>query len=191
MKANLLLIFSSCLLIACNSGNPHIIIETSLGRIKLELYQKKAPITVHNFLHYVDAEKYNGAEFYRVVTVDNQPGKKIKIEVIQAGLEYIANIDSLPGIPHETTNYSGIHHLDGTISMARDKPGSASTEFFICIGDQPELDFGGKRNPDGQGFSAFGRVVSGMEIVRKIQKMPADSNQILINKVRINKIYRR
>ncbi len=134
--------------------------------------------------------KYNGSAFYRVVTPDNQPGKKVKIEVVQGGLEGIAPVDSFPGITHETTLQTGIHHLDGTLSMARDKPGTASTEFFICLGNQPELDFGGKRNPDGQGFAAFGRVLEGMDVVRNIQHMPADSNQMLLHPVTILRIKR-
>jgi peptidyl-prolyl cis-trans isomerase A (cyclophilin A) len=177
-------------LICCKSNNQMVIITTQLGEIKLELYVKNAPATVNNFLHYTDSKRYTGAEFYRVVTPQNQPGRSIKIEVIQGGLEYVCNVDTIPGIPHETTVQTGIHHLDGTISMARNKPGSASTEFFICIGSQPELDFGGKRNPDGQGFAAFGRVVSGMDIVRKIQQMPADSNQVLLKRIKIFQIRR-
>jgi peptidyl-prolyl cis-trans isomerase A (cyclophilin A) len=190
MKIIFSLLFSLTLLIACKPNNPVVILETQLGKIELELFEKKAPITVKNFLHYVETGKYNDAGFYRVVTPGNQPGRKIKIEVIQGGLEYVMNIDTIPGIPHETTAQTDIRHLDGTISMARDKPGSASTEFFICIGDQPELDFGGKRNPDGQGFAAFGKVISGMEIVRLIQLMPADSNQLLLGKIRFKRVYR-
>ena len=180
------LIILICLLglYGCKPAYPKVIIETSLGDIKIELYANKATITVRNFLKYVQNGRYNNAEFYRVVTPENQPGRKIKIEVIQGGLEYLANIDTIPGILHETTEMTGIHHLDGTISLARDKPGSASTEFFICVGDQPELDYGGKRNPDGQGVAAFGRVIGGMEIVRKIQQMPADSNQVLLQKIK-------
>jgi len=180
------LIILICLLglYGCKPAYPKVIIETSLGDIKIELYANKATITVRNFLKYVQNGRYNNAEFYRVVTPENQPGRKIKIEVIQGGLEYLANIDTIPGILHETTEMTGIHHLDGTISLARDKPGSASTEFFICVGDQPELDYGGKRNPDGLGFAAFGRVIGGMEIVRKIQQMPADSNQLLLQKIK-------
>ncbi len=188
MKTIYSLLFCITLLIACKPNNPKVVIETRLGNITLELFGKKAPVTVKNFLHYVETGKYDRACFYRVVTPKNQPGRIVKIEVIQGGLEYVMNIDTIPGIPHETTTQTDIHHLDGIISMARDKPGSASTEFFICIGDQPELDFGGKRNPDGQGFAAFGRVISGMEVVRLIQQMPADSTQVLLNKVKFLKV---
>ena len=79
----------------------------------------------------------------------------------------------LPPIPHETTQQTGLRHADGTLSMARNEPGTASSEFFICVGDQPELDFGGKRNPDGAGFAAFGKVLAGLDVVRKIHQSPA------------------
>jgi peptidyl-prolyl cis-trans isomerase A (cyclophilin A) len=95
----------------------------------------------------------------------------------------------LPTILHETTDKTGIRHLNGTLSMARLEPGTASSEIFICINDQPELDFGGKRNPDGQGFAAFGKVISGMDVVRKIQLLP-ETNQILDKVVKVNSIQR-
>ena len=190
MRILLSICFSFSLLYSCAANHPRIIIKTTLGEIRAELYPDKAPLTVKNFLQYVDSGKYDGAEFYRVVRPDNQPHNKVKIEVIQGGLQFVRNIDSLPCIPHETTAVTGLHHIDGTLSMARDKPGSASTEFFICIGNQPELDFGGKRNPDGQGFAAFGRVTDGMEVVRRIQQLPADSDQLIGQHVRITSIKR-
>jgi peptidyl-prolyl cis-trans isomerase A (cyclophilin A) len=85
---------------------------------------------------------------------------------------------------------TGIRHLDGAISMARGRPDTATSDFFLCIGDQPSLDFGGLRNPDGQGFAAFGRVTKGMDIVRKIQTLPADDKQKLTPPVKILKISR-
>jgi peptidyl-prolyl cis-trans isomerase A (cyclophilin A) len=175
---------------ACHSPNPIILMETGAGSISIELYKKQAPLTVNNFLKYVDEGRYDSAHFYRVVTPDNQPGRAIKIEVVQGGLQLVENIDTIPGIEHENTGMTGIHHLNGTISMARDTVGSASTEFFICIGDQPELDFGGKRNPDGYGFAAFGKVISGMEIIRCIQQKPADSVQYLQEPVIITRVKR-
>lgn len=157
----------------------YVKIKTKFGEIILELYPKQAPITVKNFLRYVDEGRYSGAVFYRVVHADNQPNNKIKIEVIQGGLKTEKHPQALPSIPHETTAQIGILHKDGTLSMARDEPGTASSEFFICIGDQPELDFGGRRNRDGQGFAAFGRVISGMDIVRKIQGEPSDKQNLV------------
>ncbi len=153
--------------------NPQVLLVTELGDITVEIYVRKAPVTARNFLRYVDENRYEHAHFYRVVTRDNQPGNEIKIEVIQGGIGFIDSELRLPAIEHETTQESGIRHQDGVISMARAEPGTADSEIFICIGDQPELDYGGKRNRDGQGFAAFGRVIVGMETVRKIQSQPA------------------
>ena len=144
-------------------------LDTEAGTIVLELYADKAPGTVANFLRYVDQKRYDGARFYRVVRPDNQANSPVKIEVIQGGLQN-DTAKAFPPIPQETTQKTGLKHLDGTLSLARGQPNSGASEFFICINDQPELDFGGKRNPDGQGFAAFGRVVSGMDVVRRIQQ---------------------
>ncbi|WP_223154745.1 peptidylprolyl isomerase [Aestuariibaculum sediminum] len=155
-------------------------IKTPKGNIIVKLYTERAPITCANFLKLIENKMLQNGQFYRVVRMDNQPDNDIKIEVIQGGID---NDDlDYPPIMHESTNDTGVLHKDGTISMARLEPGSATTEFFICIGDQPELDFGGMRNPDGQGFAAFGKVIKGMEIVREIQKMK-QQNQMLINPV--------
>jgi len=159
---------------AARQGNPRVVFQTGLGDITMEVYKKQAPVTAANFLRYVDKHRFKGASFYRTVRPDNQPNNAIKIEVIQGGLKDDEGHRGLPPIEHETTARTGVLHRDGTVSMARAEPGTASSEFFICIGDQPELDFGGKRNPDGQGFAAFGRVISGMEVVRRIQAQPAD-----------------
>lgn len=154
-------------------ANPKVRIDTDAGPIVVEVYQDKAPITAANFMRYVSEQRYDGGAFYRVVTMKNQPTSPVKIEVIQGGID-MDTTKRLPAIGHETNDKTGIKHLDGIISMARGAPGSASSEFFFCIGPQPELDFGGKRNPDGQGFAAFGKVTQGMDIVRRIQQMPAD-----------------
>lgn len=154
----------------CSYQNPQVLIQTELGDIKAELYPKQAPITANNFLRYVKENRYVGAVFYRVVTMDNQPNDKVKIQVVQGGLYEDNHPAKLPPIEHETTARTGILHKDGVLSMARWKPGTADSEFSICVGDQPELDFTGKRNPDGQGFAAFGKVVDGMDVVRKIHR---------------------
>jgi peptidyl-prolyl cis-trans isomerase A (cyclophilin A) len=179
----------SVILFARPAANPMILISTDLGNIKVEIFAEKAPITAANFLRYVDESLFQRASFYRVVRPDNQPNNAVKIEVIQGGLEFSAGKKTFPPVEHETTAKTGIRHKDGVISMARDAPGSATSEFFICIGDQPELDFGGRRNPDGQGFAAFGQVVEGMDVVRKIQRQPADG-QMLIKSVIIQNITR-
>lgn len=168
--------------------HPIIVMHTNLGDITLMLFLKEAPVTANHFLEMVRQGRYDSACFYRVVTPFNQPDKKIKIEVIQGGLQYHENIDTIPGIFHEDTRATGLKHLDGTLSMARNEPGTASTEFFICIGNQPELDFDGKRNPDGKGFAAFGQVIQGMEVVRRIQQLPANSDQLLLNRLIINEM---
>ena len=114
----------------------------------------------------------------------NQPNNDVKIQVIQGGLGFDNHPLELPPIIHETTAETGVRHKGGTISMARLEPGTASSEIFICINDQPDLDFDGKRKPDGQGFAAFGKVVSGMEFVRQIQQLP-ETGQMLEKTVKI------
>ena len=173
-----------------SAKNPRVMIKTSLGSIEVELDAKHAPNTTKNFLRYVDAGRYKGGRFHRTVTMQNQPDKKVKIEVIQGGVNpSYADKDYKP-ITLERTNKTGIHHKDGTISMARDKADSATSDFFICINDQPSLDFGGKRNPDGQGFAAFGHVIKGMDVVKKIQTSPSDKEQHLKPPIEIINITR-
>jgi len=162
----------------CSRDNPIVIISTGLGDIEVEIFEDRSPLTAGNFLKYVEENRFEGAAFYRTVTMDNQPDNDIKIEVIQGGLGDDPLGLGLQPIKHETTAQTGLRHLDGTISMARAAPGTASSEIFICVGDQPDLDFGGRRNPDGQGFAAFGRVVRGMDVVRKIQAQPADGQML-------------
>ena len=152
-------------------------VQTELGDIVLELDPKRAPGTTANFLRYVDAGHYDGGTFHRTVKMDNQPESPVKIEVIQAGVNADRAKDGFPAIPLERTSVTGLAHKDGAVSMARGAPDSATSGWFICINDQPSLDFGGARNPDGQGFAAFGRVVSGMDVVRKIQQAPSSSNR--------------
>lgn len=156
-------------LLPIKAGAQRVRLDTEAGSIVLELYADKAPGTVANFLRYVDQKRYDGGRFYRVVRQDNQANSPVKIEVIQGGLQNDTT-KAFPPIPQETTQKTGLKHLDGTLSLARGQPNSGASEFFICINNQPELDFGGKRNPDGQGFAAFGRVVSGMDVVRQIQQ---------------------
>ncbi|WP_372643990.1 peptidylprolyl isomerase, partial [Ancylomarina sp.] len=152
MKLYALVLLLSCCLFACSkSENPIVEIETPLGVIELEIYETKAPITAKHFLANVDNHVFDKACFYRVVHMDNQEGRDIKIEVIQGGLFHDSIVDSMPTIKHEPTNKTGILHLNGVISMARNQPGTACTEFFICVGDQPHLDAGGLRNSDSQG----------------------------------------
>ncbi len=147
------------------------IMSTDMGDIEIDIFVGKAPISAANFLQLVDGGHLDGGTFYRVVNYANDKGSP-KIEVIQGGL----NVDEgpFPPIEHETTEQTGILHTDGVISMARGDVGTAPTEFFIVIGEQPALDYGAVRNPDQQGFAAFGKVVNGMDVVRAINESPAD-----------------
>lgn len=190
-----------------------VVITTPLGDIQVELDCEAAPLTTGNFLHYVDGGLYNGGRFHRTVTLENQsnanlkrdkiwtgisrpdadsasmPNDAVMIEVIQGGIDPDRTEQQIEPLPLERTRDTGLRHEDGTISMARLTVDSAISDFFICIGEQPELDFGGARNVDGQGFAAFGKVTSGMDIVRAIQQSPADG-QSLEPPVQIAKIAR-
>ena len=150
--------------------NPHVLIETKLGDIEVELYPDKAPKTVAAFLANVEAGLYTNGSFYRVLKSEELP-TDFNTGIIQGGV-WQANDKqhtTIPGISHESTKQTGLSHTDGILSMARKDTGTATSEFFICIGDQSSLDFGNNGNPDGQGYAAFGNVFSGMGIVRKIQ----------------------
>ena len=178
MKYSCFVCVLACMFNACSSPdykNPHIVIETAAGDIEIELYPDKAPKTVTAFLSYVDAGYYKHSSFYRVLTDDNQPSNAPKANLIQGGIwktNYKKAI-TLPGIPHEPTSKTTILHTDGVISLARQAPGTATTEFFICIGNQPGFDYGGENNPDGQGYAAFGKCIKGMEIVNRIYNRPS------------------
>lgn len=186
MNIKIFLITGFLIMILSGFGQklPEVNFKTSFGKIVCEIDTIHAPVTAKNFLNHVKNGTFSNALFYRVVRPDNQPQSKVKIEVIQGGLYDDKLIEKQPSIIHETTQQTGLKHKNGALSMARNEPGSASTEFFICVGDQPSLDFGGKRNPDGQGFAVFGRVISGMEVVRKIQQLK-DTSQYLVEPVKI------
>lgn len=156
---------------------PRVLVRTTLGDITVEVDSVRAPSTSANFLRYVDAGAYRAGHFHRTVRLDNQPQNTAKIEVVQGGAARTDAARFAP-IALERTNVTGIMHRDGTISMARGGPNSATSDFFLCIGDQPSLDFGGARNADGQGFAAFGQVVEGMAIVRAIQARPHDAQRL-------------
>lgn len=149
-------------------------INTTMGDIHLDLYEDQAPITVRNFMRHVDGGHYEDGAFYRVVRMNNQVQNDIKIEVIQGGMSGNSDIGLFDPIKLERTSDTGIMHVDGAISMARGGPDTATSEFFICVNDQPSLDFGGMRNADGQGFAAFGVVTQGMDVVRAIQNVETD-----------------
>lgn len=187
-------------------------IETDFGVIRVALATTEAPITATNFLAYVEDGLYDSGMFHRTVRLDNQSNENLKRAKIGVGIKKDADHDQLPNdaiaieviqgginpdrsddlgdpIPLERTSETGLSHKDGTISMARLTPDSAVSEFFICINDQPALDFGGMRNPDGQGFAAFGHVIEGMDVVRQIHVQPANG-QALDPVVAIRRIVR-
>jgi len=188
MKA-ILLIFIQVLIFlnSFSQKNIQCQITTDFGIIRVELYPEQAPITVANFLNYLDQRLYNGTTFYRVCTPENEKERKVKIEVIQGG--DVQEGKQFEPIRIETTKQTGLKHLNGSLSMARDTPNSATSSFFICIGNQPELDFAGKRNPDGQGFAVFGKVIKGMDVVKKIQASE-NKDQYLVSPLKIRSIQR-
>jgi peptidyl-prolyl cis-trans isomerase A (cyclophilin A) len=164
----------------------YVAIETELGRVTIAVDTARAPVTAANFLKYVTGGFYDGGRFHRSVRSDTETRRDAPIQVIQAGINTERTSEAFGPIPLERTNLTGLKHLDGVVSMARAGPDSARSDIFLCIGDQPELDFGGQRNGDGQGFAAFGRVVSGMDVVRRIQAAPVrDGTQNLLPPIRI------
>jgi len=175
--------------LAQEPGSPRVLVRTGLGDIVVELYPERAPETVANFLRYVDGGHFDGGQFHRTVTPSNQPTDSVRIEVVQASVAAARQGEGFPAIALERTSQTALSHRDGTLSMARGGPDSATSSFFICIGDQPSLDFGGLRNPDGQGFAAFGRVIEGMDVVRAIQGAPAEA-QSLAPPIRIDSVAR-
>jgi peptidyl-prolyl cis-trans isomerase A (cyclophilin A) len=189
-------LFGAAAAAAVPAGLPHVRLVTSLGVIVLQLRRDVAPLSATDFLKYVDSGAYDGGRFFRVVRADNDRGHP-RIDVVQGGVRP----DVKQGLPvaHETTRRTGLRHQDGTISLTRDAPGTGSgAEFFICVGPQPALDFGGTRNRDLQGFAAFGRVTSGMDVVRNVWQQDAAGlstdqytiGQILTKPVVITKAFR-
>ena len=189
------LLSAMVLMVSCtgmrNPEVPHVVIQTKAGDIEVELYPQQAPRTVAAFLSYVDSGFYKRSCFYRVLNEENQVTGAEPSELIQGGIWRTnhAKAASLPGVPHESTQQTHILHTDGVISLARQEVGTATTEFFICVGDQPGFDYGGKNNPDGQGYAAFGKVVKGMDVVRAIYGMP-EEDQSFTPPVRIKDIRR-
>jgi len=142
-------------------------VETGQGVIVIELYVEQAPITTANFLRYVDQKRYDGATFFRA---SRSPGP-VDYGLIQGGLQGDpARV--LKPIAHESTTQTGIKHTDGVVSIARNAPGTATSDFFICVGDAPYLDADPAAPGDNAGFAAFGKVVEGMDVVHKIINLP-------------------
>jgi peptidyl-prolyl cis-trans isomerase A (cyclophilin A) len=187
----LLLLIATAMGCSQQPAENRIVIETQYGDIEAELYPDKAPRSVAAFLSYIDSGYYQRSSFYRILSEDNQPMGSAAAELIQGGLWGLRKSkEHLPGIPHEPTSVTGLHHLNGSLSLARQDTGTATTEFFICIGDQPGFDYGGENNPDKQGYAVFGKVVKGMDIVLKIYRRP-EENQFFDPQVDILEIRRK
>ncbi|MDB5475162.1 MAG: ppiA [Phenylobacterium sp.] len=153
------------------SANPFVKLHTAQGDIVLELYADKAPVTVRNFLHYVDTRRLDGAHFYRSST---PPGdRSFTYGILQGGLQSDPK-KVYPPIAHESTAKTGLTHTNGTISMTRYAPGTAAADFSICVGDQIYLDADPKDPKANPGYAAFGRVVEGMEVVKTLLAAPRD-----------------
>jgi peptidyl-prolyl cis-trans isomerase A (cyclophilin A) len=176
--------------------NTVVVFETGKGTIEVEVDAVHAPITAANFLKYVDGGFFEGGLVNRAVRPDNTVRHDVEIQVIQFQIDEAREKGAFPPIPLERTSVTGLAHVDGTISMARNGPDTATGSFSIVIGDQPSMDFGGRRNPDGQGFAAFGRVIRGMDVVKAIQASPTGragpyGTESLEPPIKILKAYRR
>lgn len=174
-------------------GEVLVRVETALGNVAIAVDTAHAPVTAANFLKYVDGKFYDGGRFHRATRPDNYTPvlpDKPPMEIIQAGINPERRREAFAPIPLERTSVTGLKHVVGTVSMARTPAAdSARSDFFICLDDQPSLDFGGKRFDDGQGGGAFGRVVSGLDVVRRIQQQPVEK-QSLTPPVTITRITR-
>jgi len=159
--------------------NPRVEIQTRAGDIEVELFLDQAPKSVSAFLSHVDLGYYNNASFYRALNEDNQPTGNAGTAIIQGGIWKTKPDIRTIGIPHENTRDTKLTHANGTVSLARGAPGTATTEFFICIGDQKGFDYGGINNPDGQGYAAFGRVVKGMDLINQWYLRPTNGDLLL------------
>jgi peptidyl-prolyl cis-trans isomerase A (cyclophilin A) len=175
---------------------PVAIFETEKGTIEIEVDAARAPVTAANFLKYVDGGFYDGGAVIRAVRADNTVRHDVPIEVIQFEIDAARRRQRFPPIVLERTSVTRLKHVDGVVSMARSGPDTATASFSIVIGDQPEMDFGGRRNADGQGFAVFGRMVRGKDVVRAIQASPtgrkgAFGTETLYPPIKVLKAYRR
>lgn len=182
-----------CVLGQLAEGEVPVVVETTLGKFCIAVDTKRAPITATNFLKYVDTGLYNGGRFHRATRADNYtpslPNRPM-MNIIQGGINQDKRSQGFPAIPLERTSVTGIKHLTGVVSMARGTGAdTATSDFFVLLDDQPSLDFGGLRFDDGQGGAAFGHVLSGLDVVRKIQQQPVDG-QNLVAPVTITRVRR-
>ena len=192
-----LVLLTALVLTACGGGASNVVLQTDLGEIEIQIFEKRAPLSSKDFLYYVDNQLYDGEGFYRSVRPDTDP-RQLGMQIIQGGLLGLESVTA--PIDHETTQMTGLSHIDGAVSIARDEPGTGSAAyFFISIGENKALDYGGVRNPDGQGYAVFGQVVRGMDVVRAVQMretagtsdMQVTQGQFLTKPVTIIKASRR
>ena len=198
----MLRLFTALMVLAGGSQQPRdsqkaavVIFETEKGTIEMEV-DARAPVTAANFLKYVDGGFYNGGTVNRSVRPDNTVRHDVEIQVIQFQIDSARRREQFPPIAMERTSVTGLKHVDGALSMARSGPDTATASFSIVIGEQPEMNFGGRRNADGQGFAVFGRVIRGMEVVKAIHASPTGSQgpygtESLTPPIKILKAYRR
>ena len=175
---------------------PIVVFQTEKGTVEMEVDSVRAPVSAANFLKYVEAGFYDGGNVNRSVRPDNTVRRDVEIQVIQFQIDPARRAEQFAPIPLERTSLTGLRHVDGALSMARSGPDTATASFSIVIGDQPEMDFGGQRNPDGQGFAVFGRVIRGMDVVKEIQASPTGAKgpygtESLMPPIKIFKAYRR
>lgn len=162
-------------------GEVLVRIETALGTIDIAVDTARAPLTSANFLKYVDGGLYDNGRFHRATHAGNytpQLPNRPLLEVVQAGIDPSRRTQGFPPIALERTSVTGLKHIVGVVSMARGAADSATSDFFICLNDQPSLDFGGMRFDDGQGAAAFGRVLRGLDVARKIQQQPVEAQRL-------------
>ncbi len=170
---------AGCASLGAGETGPRVVLDTDAGRMVVALDVERAPLSVCNFLSYVTDGHYDGGGFFRSVVRGTNTANPNPIDVIQAATPRGADDTLRPPIPLERTRDTGLSHVAGAISMARDGPDTATSSFFIVTHDTPSLDFGGARNPDGQGFAAFGRLIEGLAVARRIQMSPADAEEQL------------
>lgn len=171
------------------ADDPRVRIVTALGEMVLSIDLHRAPATAGYFLDDVVAGRFDGTSFYRIATGANRDeDQSVTIEVIQGGDRQPA-IAPAPSLLHESTAVTGLQHRRGTISLARFEPGAVYHSFFLCGRDEPSLDFGGGRQPDGQGFPAFGGVISGFDVLDRLfdaaEMRERLSREILIERIEL------
>lgn len=145
-------------------------LETDLGEVELFFDVQNAPLTAKYFEELVVEGSLDMTSFFRIVSQDSQSSQQgSPIEVLQCGI-WKESQEELTKLEHESTNLTGLKHRKWSLSTARYGIGTAYGSFFICMRDEPQLDFGGSRHPDGFGFAVFGKVVSGFDVLETIYR---------------------